>query len=177
MRPPYRVLLFWALIVAAGFGASFVSRAQSPAAPPDVLPALLTEVRGLRAAMEQMASAGPRVQLTLGRLQLQEQRIQNLVRRLESVRASLSGPQRDHDRLTERIKDLTEELPALNDTVRRQHEMEIVMIKKEIARLGSEVQRLLNEEAFLNQEITNEQARWTDFNQRLEELERSLVRR
>ena len=32
------------------------------------LPALLVEVRGLRAAMEQMASAGPRVQLALGRV-------------------------------------------------------------------------------------------------------------
>lgn len=180
MRKSIRLLLFWALIAAAGLGASFVTRAQTPAAAPsssDILPSLLTEVRGLRAAMEQMASAGPRVQLALGRLQLQEQRIQNLVRRLEMVRGSLSGPQRDYDRLTERLKDMTEELSSLSDSGRRQHEFEIVMMKKEMARLASEVQKLLNEEAFVNQEISNEQARWTDFNQRLEELERSLVRR
>ena len=36
----------------------------------DTLAALLVEVRGLRAAMEQMASAGPRVQLAFGRLQM-----------------------------------------------------------------------------------------------------------
>jgi peptidoglycan hydrolase CwlO-like protein len=51
------------------------------------------------------------------------------------------------------------------------------MMKKEIERLGKEIQKLVNEEAFVNQEISSEQARWTDFNQRLEELERSLVRR
>ena len=53
--------------------------------------ALLTEVRGLRHAMEQMAAAGPRVQLALGRLQLQEQRVNTLVRRLETVRDALSA--------------------------------------------------------------------------------------
>ena len=42
---------------------------------PDTTAALLVEVRGLRAALEQLASAGPRVQLMFGRLQLQEQRI------------------------------------------------------------------------------------------------------
>ena len=59
----------------------------------DVLPALLVEVRGLRAAMEQMAAAGPRVQLALGSVQLQEQRINNLIRRLDEVRLTLGGAQ------------------------------------------------------------------------------------
>lgn len=59
---------------------------QAPAGPnADVLTQLLTEVRGLRAAMEHMASSGPRVQLALGRLQLQEQRIDSTLRRLEGA--------------------------------------------------------------------------------------------
>ena len=49
----------------------------------DTLAALLVEVRGLRAAMEQMASVGPSIQLAMGRLQLQEQRINTLVRRAD----------------------------------------------------------------------------------------------
>ena len=53
-----------------------VAAQSGRSAEPDVLNALLAEVRGLRAAMEQMSSAGPRVQLALGRLQLQEQRVQ-----------------------------------------------------------------------------------------------------
>ena len=179
MRLSCRVLLFWALIVASGMGASLVTRAQTPAAAPstDILPALLVEVRGLRAAMEQMASAGPRVQLALGRLQLQEQRIQNLVRRLEAVRGSLTAPQREYDKFVDHLKEMTELLPTLADDRRRQTEFEIAHVKKEAARLNGEMQKLLNEETFLNQEIANEQGRWTDFNLKLEELERSLVRR
>jgi hypothetical protein len=39
------------------------------------------------------------------------------------------------------------------------------------------VQRLLTEESLLTQDISSEQNRWTEFNQRLEELERALARR
>ncbi|HEY7500062.1 MAG TPA: hypothetical protein VH740_16190 [Vicinamibacterales bacterium] len=179
MRQSSRVLLFWALIVATALGASFVTRAQTPAAAPstDILPALLVEVRGLRAAMEQMASAGPRVQLALGRLQLQEQRIQTLVRRLEEARVNQGPPEREYRRLGERIKELAELIPTMNDEHRRQLEFEIKAAKSEHARLAGEMQKLAAEEAFLTQEIANEQGRWSDFNQRLEELERSLVKR
>jgi hypothetical protein len=55
---------------------------QTPQQPnQDTLGALLLEVRGLRSAIEQLASVGPRVQLAMGRLKLQEQRINTLVRR------------------------------------------------------------------------------------------------
>ena len=82
-----------------------------PAGPSqDVLPALLLEVRGLRAAMEQMAAAGPRVQLALGRVQLQEQRINNLIRRLDEVRATLGGAQTNYDRLRRDSRILEEAL-------------------------------------------------------------------
>ena len=42
---------------------------------------------------------------------------------------------------------------------------------------AAEVQRLQNDEGMLLQDINGEQNRWTEFNQRLEELERSLPRR
>jgi hypothetical protein len=60
-----------------------------------VLPALLVEVKGLRAAMEQMAGAGPRVQLFVGRLQLQEDGIAGMVRRLDTVRDTLASARRE----------------------------------------------------------------------------------
>jgi hypothetical protein len=83
-------LIGCAVIVVVG---ATTGRAQP--AGGDVLTQLLTEVRGLRAAMEQMASAGPRVQLVLGRLQLQEQRVNTLVRRQESVRSTLSASENE----------------------------------------------------------------------------------
>jgi hypothetical protein len=55
--------------------------------------ALLREVDGLRVAMEQKASAGPRVQLAIKRLQLQEQRVNNMTpaeRHADTVRGRAS---------------------------------------------------------------------------------------
>src|SRR5258705_11175560 len=91
-RPAAAVILV--LAVAATLTGAAVSARQSPPATNDeVLPALLAEVKGLRAAMEQIASAGPRVQLFVGRLQLQEARINAMARRLATVPESpAAGP-------------------------------------------------------------------------------------
>src|SRR6478672_11002828 len=96
---PSAIILMLALVIVVGVATGHTSEAQRPAQQEDVLPALLVEVRGLRAAMEQMASAGPRVQLALGRVQLQEQRVNNLLRRLEESRTHLAEAQRNYDRL------------------------------------------------------------------------------
>ena len=53
-----------------------------------------------------MASAGPRVQLALGRLQLQEQRVNTMVRRLEEVKASLVQAQKHLEAMTDQVAGL-----------------------------------------------------------------------
>ena len=88
-------------VAAAGAGSAAGTRAQ---ASPDVLGALLVEVRGLRAAMEQMASAGPRVQLALGRLQLQEQRVITLLRQNADVRDRLATAEHESTDLGHKIE-------------------------------------------------------------------------
>jgi predicted nucleic acid-binding Zn-ribbon protein len=149
--------------------------AQAAAPPPDVLSALLAEVRGLRAAMEQMASAGPRVQLALGRLQLQEQRVNALVRRLEEIKAKLPSAQRAMEEVGDRLNQLEKVArEAADSEMRRDVESAIPGLKKEAAHRSHEFQRLQADEAALVQEIAAEQNRWTEFNQRLEELERAL---
>ncbi len=178
MRLPLRLFLFWALIVAAGMGASLVTRAQPAASPPDVLPALLTEVRALRVAMEQMASAGPRVQLALGRLQLQEQRVNALGRRLEIVKANQESPQREvrhalgANQRTDRFTAEPERLGSTRDRIRDESG------KAEHARLGAELQETPRRGGcFSTRRLRTSKTRWTDLNQRMEELERSLTRR
>src|SRR5258708_19377371 len=87
-----RWLLTAAVIVACAGALGRVSgEAQTPSRSDDLLPALLAEVKGLRAAMEQMASAAPRERLFVIRLQLQEGRISGLVRRLATGRTNLRG--------------------------------------------------------------------------------------
>ncbi len=156
----------------AGLGATVQAQPQER----DVLPALLTEVRGLRAAMERMAAAGPRVQLAMGRLQLQEQRVNSSLRRLEAVRQSLAGAQREEQQARNQIAGMEEMVRTSTDPAQvRSFEQELRGMKQvRHPELVAEVQRLQVEESSVAQEIGTEQSRWTDINQRLEELERSL---
>jgi chromosome segregation ATPase len=167
-------------ILAVAGGALTVALAAQGSRPQndDVLAQLLVEVRGLRAAMEQMASAGPRVQLALGRVQLQEQRIVNQVRRLDEVRANLVAAQNEAKGFEGRVREIEATIrDHLNSHERQEAEQVLPNIKAELALKLANVQRLTTEEAMLAQDINTEQARWTDFNRLLEELERTLAKR
>lgn len=150
--------------------------AQAQGQNPDVLGALLVEVRGLRAAMEQMASAGPRIQLATARLQLEEQRINTLMRRIESTRDDMASAQAELATKQERLAHF-ETLNAPERPDRDEIAQVTATLKREVASGTLNVQRLQADEAALMQDLTTEQGRWTEINQRLEELDRALTRK
>jgi DNA repair ATPase RecN len=151
-------------------------RQAAPSAEGDVLPALLTEVRGLRAAMEKMASAGPRVQLALGRVQLQEQRINNLIRRLDEMRAAVSAAQGDYDHMQDESRGIEAFIrnPAPDGPPVDQMKARFEGIGRQVAAALSKLQRATADEAAMAADLASEQARWTDLNQRMEALEATL---
>jgi len=166
-------------------------RAQTQPAPgsQDVMPALLTEVRGLRVAMEQMATAGARVQLVLGRLQLQEQRLTSAIKRLDETRTRLADTQRGLAEMTEQLTAMENagkdgalalaphgQASSPEEMARMREEMK-TQFTRQVAHMNAEVQRLTMEETTLANEVATEQARWMEFNQKLEELERGLGRK
>lgn len=174
------------IVALAVTGAAWTGRvaAQAPQPGPDVLPALLEEVRGLRAAMEQMASAGPRIQLFTSRLQLQETRINNMLRRLDTVRDNLVNAQKDHARAQAQQQTfeaaIAEHRTSASAEAReelKQAEFMMGEVKREAAAAKATVDRLTAEEVQLMQDVGVEQARWTDINARLDELERALAKR
>jgi chromosome segregation ATPase len=159
-----------------------VMRAQTPtpAGPgsADIMPALLDEVRGLRAALEQMSSAGARVQLALGRLQLQEGRLNASAKRLDEARQRLAEALKNQAEVQQQVAGLDREFkeqsrradgptPEQMEDVRNHH-------RQRLASFNADVQRLTAEEATIAADVANEQARWIEFNQRLEDLERAL---
>jgi hypothetical protein len=187
MRSSIAVLGFTLALV---FFGSVVRTPASPQAPrrqtaagesDDVLPALLVEVRGLRAAIEQMASAGPRVHLALGRVQLQEQRVNALVRRLEESRGVAVAAQAQHDNEVEAIQSIDNAIgnstpgiptpggPSI-EMLRRQQAVH----RRQLADAAATLRRANAEEAAIATDLANEQARWTDLNQRMEALEAKL---
>jgi chromosome segregation ATPase len=161
------------------FAPGVQARQAAPPAETEVLPALLIEVRGLRAAMEKMASAGPRVQLALGRVQLQEQRINNAIRRLDELRPAVAQAQTEYEHLQEALRGVESALrnPRPDGPSIEELKMEQEAMPRRIAQALAKLQRVTADEAALSADLANEQARWTDLNQRMEALEATLAPR
>jgi hypothetical protein len=141
----------------------------------DVLPALLQEVKGLRAAMEQMATSNAHAQLLVGRLQLQESRMNSMIRRLDTVRDERAKAQAGYDEIRNSMK-LLQAGPTANDPPQEQREAILAQFRQQIDGAKAAADRWAAEETQLTSDLAAEQARWIDINQRLDELERSLKR-
>jgi len=176
-----RARSLWSMAIAgalAGAALGVSAKAETTQANQDTLSALLTEVRGLRAAIEQMASSGPRVQLSVGRLQLQEQRVNTLLRRVDSRREAIAIAQKEGAQIQERLAHFQEALDrGTRPDDRAEIESQIGSDKRRLASRMSEIHRLQAEEMDVMSQVSAEQARWTDINQRLEDLEAALSRR
>jgi predicted nucleic acid-binding Zn-ribbon protein len=166
------------VVVVAVLAIRVVAQGQAP--PPanqDTLGALLVEVRGLRSAMEQLASAGPRIQLAMGRLQLQEQRVNTLIRRADELRQAVAATQNDAVQIRQEITRTQEVVERGENAADRPHlEAQLGILKQTLARKNAEIQRLQGEEGEIAAQVSSEQARWVEINQRLEELDRALTR-
>ena len=174
MRTMNRGVIVGIVGVVIAIGTSWRPTVAQTARNEDVLPALLTEVKGLRAAIETLAGTGPRVQLLSSRLQLQEGRMTGMIRRLDTVRDNLATAKRELDR----ARGLEKLLAGEGEKPGATEDLGVLAgFKHEVVAAQAAVERLTAEEAQLTQDLTVEQARWTDINRRLDELERALTGR
>lgn len=159
------------VIVAIAFAARVPAQQQTVSTQAE----LLTEVRLLRQALQSMVSANARVQIVFGRLTLQEQRTATAAKRLDDSRAAL--------------RKVTQELAMLSDQAemmarmegRKPEDVEQAakeggMMKRMVQQMETERVRLVAEEGEAANELNQEQARWSDLNRQLEELERALAK-
>ena len=179
-----RSVVMVAAALFTGWLAAAQAQTQNSSGQLDIMPALLAEVRGLRVAMEHMTAAGARVQLALGRLQLQEQRLSDANKRRDELRNQLAGNQRRAAELQEQVSGL-EALVAdernikgdsghTPDDMRKMIAGQLQEQQRQLAFVNVDVQRLAALEATASDEAASEQTRWTALNQQLEDLERSL---
>jgi chaperonin cofactor prefoldin len=133
--------------------------------------ALVTEIRGLRADLNRVAGANIRSQLLFGRLQLQEQRTVTLSRQLDTVQQELATVAQQRIDTEERLKSI-EESTSINPEEREAGIRNFRMIIRDRQRAE---QQLRQRESTLSAMVADEQARWTDFSSRLDELERALI--
>jgi hypothetical protein len=138
---------------------------------------LLAEVKALRADVNQAASASLRAQLLVARLSLQEQRITALGRQLIDVQAQLVAAMRERTEIESQVKRFNEaaadgSLPADERKAVESHIRDLKASQLPQRQLAE--QQLRTQESELAGVIASEQNRWTEFNARLDELERSL---
>jgi predicted nucleic acid-binding Zn-ribbon protein len=143
----------------------------------DALPALMSEVRQLRIALERTLSVGPRIQLLTSRLSAQAGRMQPLERELSDIRQQLSRTMASVRSHTARVRELEDLIARETDPDRRkQLEREQAEMKAAAEDGAGTEQDLRNRESDLANALAVEQAHWNEINKRLDELEQTLER-
>ena len=143
---------------------------------PATLDDLLSEIRGLRADLRQTTRASTQMQLLTARLQLQEQRIAVLANQRADVTARLAVETRLRTDAERRVQTFEEEKPTNESVGIPRAELAAMekQFKVEYAQHRDAEQQLRAQESDFAAQIAAEQNRWQDFNNRLDELERSL---
>ena len=126
---------------------------------------LLSELRALRVDMNRSAAASIRAQVLAARLTLQEGRLSSAAQQLADVRRQLAESRLRLAPSTDQIRPALETnsqiLAPLRHTVREEEQR---------------TRELREQEARLSRLIESEETRWTDFQSRLDEMDRVLQR-
>jgi chromosome segregation ATPase len=136
--------------------------------------ALVSEVRALRAQLSESSQRGLRLQLLMGRIQMQEQRIAYLDRQRSDITAKLSDQTAGVARMRVQTQISGADCSSVPDRERRDCEFNVRVVKQELTTQEAAEQRLRAQETDLANALSTEQSRWSDFNSRLDELEQSL---
>jgi hypothetical protein len=153
-----------AVVVAAGIVAAQTTPASRTTSSPDQL---VAEVRELRAEIQQAAANSLRAQIVMGRLQLEEQRINLITAQLTETRRAIFTHDLNLAKPMEAVKN-AEHLLAIGN----RNEAALADARAQLAMMQQEAERLRAEEARLLNQLTTEQQRWTEFSARLDALER-----
>lgn len=165
-------LLILGLLATAGF---VTLRAQTQKPESEEMKALVGEVRALRLAIERASAVTSQSQLLLGRVQLQENRLATLGRQYQEARTRALDARMAQTHLEQQLRQLSERVNSVsNHDERLGVEHRIGQLKSEIAQQAVKTGQLQTDEADAAHMLSTEQQRWSDFNQRLETVERTL---
>jgi hypothetical protein len=166
------------IMVAGLIGVGTVLSAQGarPADNVTTLGALLEEVRGLRAELRQLAERSVNADLMVARLQVQQRRVETVDQELAGVRHELVAVRTEVVGREAGIGQWQGELPSATE---RNRQNLVTFIATGQARLDQSRKReqdLMAREAELLRTLKREQTRWMEINDRLDRIERELVR-
>lgn len=150
--------------------------AQAPAPQSDdTMRALITELRQLRIAIENLTSANSRVSILAMRANQHEQRLSSLTNQLLNLKNNLLDVTAEVLRHENIVMDLQERLRVESDLTRRQH-LEIEHRQMTVSRDAIKLKQTVVQAEVnnLSQQAISEQARLNEIQQRLVDEERFL---
>src|SRR5579872_6912601 len=151
------------------------ARAQAPSPEPQTLQTLLTEVRQLRLAIERSNQIGPRIQIAVERLKLQQEQVARVARQLDDLRRDLDKSRSEQGRAQQRVQALDSQATQAADPVQRK-DMEDVSkeLKLEAEQAEKSLQQLQVREGELASRLQAEQGKLAELNDHLDQVERAL---
>jgi len=149
--------------------------AQTPA-DSTTLQSLLTEVRQLRLALEKATFFGPRMQVAIERLRIQDDKVTRLSRELGDVRRELSAVTSDQARMTEELQNIEQRISseASGSELRKQLEQQRAEIKLNFERFAARITDLKVRESDGDISLQQERRTLLDMNEKLNAMERQL---
>ena len=165
-----RITLFGIAVLTLAVVGGLGAQSAAPQADP-----MLAELRAMRADINERLEANIRVQLLLGRLTLQEQRTNTVVRQLADVSEKL----RTHELTKVQIEAGTKMFGFdPNKPVDEKDDNFLVSIlKSQTEQLAKTDTELRQQHAELTAVLAQDQARWATLNAQLVEIERMLEKR
>jgi hypothetical protein len=156
--------------------ACFAAIAPAQDAQQTTLQALLNEVRLLRTALERNNQIAPRIQISLARMQFQEERVRSAARRVETAHDEVANAQHRRAELADRAKNIESvSIQTVDPNTRKAFEQEAASIKAEMERFAAIEEQYRAREGESIAALQSEQARWNEVNDQLVSLERGLA--
>ena len=145
-------------------------------AEPDTIKSLLVEVHQLRQDIEAMTVASQRVQIALYSLQLQDDAMSRSSQKLDAIREKCATAEanRQHTAVDLQRFESMAVSPTVSDPEARQFKAHVTDLKTVLESQTTEAQACQAREAEAATQFRNDQARFTELQDRIQRLDRAL---
>jgi hypothetical protein len=172
MRSNALALAMTVILVVGFTGRTFGQQRTAPTATAATLDDVLNELRAVRTELKESSAASLRAQLLVARLQLQEQRINTVWRQLSELDDKLQA--NENGRMApEHVLKLMGVEPGAEPP--KQMAPIVEMFRNQMDASTKTDSELKQRQAELMQLMTQEQSRWSAFNEQLEALEKAVT--
>lgn len=155
---------------------AFTDSAAQPLQSDQTLQSLLSEVHGLRVAIQRSNLNTYHAQITIERMKLQQQRVDRLQAQLGDIRKQLAETRKNLSHWSSvDLKQVEMDLARETDAAKRaEREMNYQYFKSQLEEFTQKEQQEHAAETQINAQLQLEQAKLNDLNERLDILQREL---